>query len=107
MKIIELTHGYVAPAEDALGRPRILLAEERGKEIKTTRQVARRFWCSPDTLQYFIDQRWVDAPADSNNWTDDEILKAYFDYRLCVAYRRGWRAAMKGHEIQQYDGSFI
>jgi uncharacterized membrane protein (DUF485 family) len=56
----------------------------------TTKQVARKFHMGWPKLEYFI-----------------EMLVAYFQVRLAIAYHKGWMACAHGIPIDKHIGTQI
>ena len=76
-------------------------------ERMTTKQVARKFHMGWTTLEYFIGMGWVDSPVDPADWQGDEIINAYVQVRMVIAYHKGWQACRHGIPIDKHIGTQI
>ena len=70
-----------------------------------TKEVARKFWMGWTTLNYFIQMGWVDSPANPDDWQGDEILNAYIQVRMAIAYQKGWMAREHGLPMDERIGA--
>jgi len=71
----------------------------------TTKQVASKFHTGLKTFNYFIEKGWVDAPNDPADWQAGEMLVAYFQMRMTIAYHKGWMAWKHGMPIDKHIGT--